>query len=101
MKDYVRIDINSALKNAKVFEAVSCEFPEFSWRSGDSDAQGEYVSGTNLGGVQIQCWTSENPMVLSISFRNAGPSVNEREEILEKILGNLVPHIGEVVRLDA
>lgn len=101
MKDFVRIDIISTLENAKVFDALSLEFSKFSWRRGDSDAQGEYVSGRNQNKVHIQCWSSENPMILSISFRGSEMDMQEREEILKKIIDNVVPRIGEIARLDA
>ncbi|PMQ07553.1 hypothetical protein DyAD56_02175 [Dyella sp. AD56] len=97
MKDFISIDVESVLTDSDVLSIVSVALPEFSWRRGDSDAQGTYVSGTDVHGVKIQCWTGETPMAMSVSFRAARTIGEEAKELLANtILREVVPLIGRL-----
>lgn len=101
MKDFLSIDIDSTLLNGDVFVILSDGLPEFSWRQGDSDAQGAYVSGRNPEGVQIQCWTGEAPMQMSVSFRGAKDVPEEaRAHLVNRLLADLLPRIGRLKEID-
>lgn len=101
MKDFLSIDIDSMLSNSEVYDVLSAGLPDFSWRSGDSDAQGTYVSGMDLKGVRIQCWTGEKPMALSVSFRSA-ENIDEhsKERLVGVLMSDLLPLVGHVTRSD-
>jgi hypothetical protein len=69
MNNFIRIDIDSKLDSKSILEIFLRELPDFTWRLGNSDAQGSYVSGTNSEKIKIQCWTDGNPMAFSMSFK--------------------------------
>jgi len=97
MKDFISIDVESERTDGDVFSIVSEALPGFSWRRGDSDAQGTYVSGMDVQGVRIQCWTGQNPMAMSVSFRSAKAISEETKRLLaDAILREVVPRIGRV-----
>jgi hypothetical protein len=101
MKDFVSIDIESRLSNDDVYLILSSGLSEFSWRRGDSDMQGPYVSGRDANSVTIQCWTGENPMQMSVSFRGVKDvSQSEQEQLIKKLLNDLVPQIGKTKKND-
>lgn len=105
MKDFVRIDIDSDANDAVAYEYALRALPEFSWRRGDSDQLGPYLSGRNADHVQIKIWLGEKPFDMSISFRNAWLNIPEREEkkeaLVADILKNLIPSFGNIVKMDA
>lgn len=105
MKDYICIDIESNLTSPTVLELAMSTFPDFKWHSGDSDSQGPYVFGTSEEDVQIQIWLGEQPVEMSVSFRNVSSDVFQREErkgiLIEMIRKNLIPSLGEIVKFDA
>ncbi|MGO4502934.1 MULTISPECIES: hypothetical protein [unclassified Dyella] len=94
MNDFISIDIESGLSDGDVFAIFSEALPGFTWRRGDSDAQGPYVSGIDSQGVKIQCWTGESPMAMSVSFRAAKVDDEARELLANTVLEELVPRIG-------
>lgn len=95
MRDFISIDVESVLTYSDVFSIVSGALPGFAWRRGDSDSQGTYVSGTDVHGVKIQCWTGEDPMVMSVSFRAARTIGEEaKERLANTILREVVPRMG-------
>lgn len=94
MNDFISIDIESRLSDGDVFAIFSESLPSFTWRRGDSDAQGPYVSGVDSHGVKIQCWTGESPMAMSVSFRAAKVGDEARELLANAILQEVVPRIG-------
>jgi len=101
MKDFVSVDIDSTLSNDDVFEILSGGLPTFSWRRGDSDVQGLYVSGLDADGVKIQCWTGERPMAMSVSFRSAKGAKDEaKKRLMDQLLNEFLPRIGGVRRID-
>lgn len=96
MKDYVNIDINSELDNIQVHSVLSRTLPDFTWRMGDSDMQGGYVSGRSEAGVYIQCWTGESPFALTLSFSGATLDETAQNELLNRIDKEVVPCIGNL-----
>ena len=98
MKNFLCADINSSLNQVDIFKVFSQELTDFTWRMGDSDALGGYVSGRSQNGAVIKCWTSENPMQFSISFNSTKLDLLEREEIWDKISRNTIPRIGEIIK---
>jgi hypothetical protein len=100
MKDFVSIDIESQLDRMKVLQVCAQQLPEFSWRTGESDALGGYVTGTNKDHVQIKCFTGESPMELSISFRRARVALDKRKELIGTIVHDIGPAMGTVVKVE-
>jgi len=101
MNDFVQINIASSLDEVDLARVFSGELSDFNWRLGDSDLQGKYISGTNSDGIQLKCWTSENPLELSISFRMAALRLDEKEKILARIIAIISSHIGEIVKMSS
>ena len=99
MTNFMCADISSLLDKTDIFNILSSDLADFKCRMGESDAQGGYVSGTNKNRVRIQCWTGENPMQLTVSFSSTNLNSNEREEILGKIARDIIPRIGEVIKV--
>jgi hypothetical protein len=97
MKDFLSIDIESTLSNDEVFGILSSNLPNIAWKRGDSDSQGTYVSGRQIDGVVIQCWTGEKPVAMTISFRNAaGLNEKTKDDIANVMLTDIAPRIGIV-----
>ena len=96
MSNFISLDIDSPLSPDAARDLIADRLPEFSWRRGDSDAQGPYLSGVSTAGVRIQCWVGENPMAMSISFRSASMDGAAREPALDAILKTLFPGLGTV-----
>lgn len=88
--------IESSLSHIEVQEICRACFPEFTWKIGFSEYQGDYVSGrqNTVGG--IQCWSGENPMEFSISLL---PDVSEVEcaRLIYIALEIMAPRIGKIV----
>lgn len=105
MKDFVRIDIDSNVNDDFAYKCVRRALPEFSWRRGDSDQQGPYLSGGNADHVDIQIWLGEKPFAMSVLFQDVWPNVPKREEkkeaLIADILKNLIPTLGNIVKMDA
>lgn len=96
MKNFINVDILSELEKIKVHSVLLEYMPDFSWRMGESDMQGGYVSGRNEAGVNIQCWTGETPFAFSISFSNTTLTELEATELVNRITQKVLPHIGEI-----
>lgn len=105
MKDFVCIDVHSDASDVVVYEAARRAFPDFDWRRGDSDMQGPYVSGRNTDRVQIKIWLGEKPYSMTVSFQDVWPNDLRREErkgvLIDAIIKNLIPSLGNVGNLDA
>jgi hypothetical protein len=97
MKDFISIDVTSTSDSLKILEILSRELPEFTWRAGDSDAAGGYVSGMNQEDVFIKIWTDEKPMELSISFSSAKVDLERRKQIVDQV-SKSVTQFGKIVR---
>ena len=97
MKDFLTIEFEPRLDEEMMCGAFTTQFPEFSWRRGDSDSQGRYISGTNDALVQIKCWMGEKPMDPTVSFRcawiGAGERQNKKNDLLDRLL-DLLPVLG-------
>lgn len=100
MKNFINVDILSELEKIKVHSVLLEYMPDFSWRMGESDMQGGYVSGRNEAGVNIQCWTGENPFAFTISFSNTTLTELEATELVNRITQKVLPHIGEVKEIN-
>ena len=101
MKDFISLDVQSDLGKKQILEILSRELPEFTWRSGESDAQGGYITGRSSDSVQIQCWTSERPLSLSISFRSAKGDQARRTDLAHRFVDHLAPLLGNIVQRKA
>lgn len=106
MKDYVSIDVRPTTKeNNKVFESVKLSLTKFSWRTGDSDALGPYISGRDADDITIQIWLGEEPYAMSVSFEGAWPDSADREirkqDLLTMITNHVIPNFGEVIKIVA
>ena len=100
MKDFVRIDLTSELNRVDILHVFSRDLPDFTWRTGDSDAMGGYVSGLDESKVQIQIWTDKSPMDLFISFRASKSDLEYRSRVLDRVRQSLL-EIGQVIMCDA
>lgn len=104
MKDFICIDIESDLSGDEIRHYVGQLLAEFRWRSGDSDSQGAYVSGMSDEGIQIKLWFDENPIAMSVSFRNVWLESLEREsnkqKLIDRVKETFLPVIGKVVKFD-
>lgn len=99
MAEFVSIDISSVVASDEVRDLIARELSEFSWRRGDSDEQGKYLSGSSSG-VQIRCWVDEKPMAMSISFRNSSLNAEERERLIASILTHVIPQFGQPCKIE-
>jgi len=52
MKDFISVDVESALSNDDVFSIFSGDAPNFRGRREDSDVRGTYASGLAACGVK-------------------------------------------------
>jgi hypothetical protein len=101
MKDYVCIDIRSDLDQAGWRELLKAALPDFTWRGGDGDAQGPYLTGRRADGVHIQCWMGEAPATMAVSFRGAKLSLTAMSDLITLLEQRILPKAGEVLSIDA
>jgi len=99
MKDFIRIHWQTKLQLSSVFGRLVAALPAFQWRQGDSDMQGAYISGTNPGGAQIKLWFAEQPVDVTVSFRAANISESEASALVDQLVVELLPSMGEIVRV--
>ena len=100
MKDFITYDIESELKQDEVYQIINNKLPGFRWRKGDSDSQGEYISGRNQDGVTIKAWLETNAFIeMSVCFTGVWENHNDRstkkEQLIELIEKKLIPVIGK------
>ena len=104
MKEYVSIDIQSNKDVATVIGLCNQLLPDYSWKSGDSDAQGPYLSGKNKDSVKIKIWLGEAPYEMSISFQNSWLQSQDKEDkmknVVSNITNNVIPNFGQVTSID-
>lgn len=100
MKNCINVDILSNLNKVEVHSILLVSMPDFSWRMGDSDMQGGYVSGRNEAGIYIQCWTDESPHSFTISFSSASLDEASKATLVNHILQDVLPTIGKVEKID-
>jgi len=100
MTDFIRADIESNLSNEEIFSVFLKFLPDFDWKKGDSDSQGNYITGTNSGKVKIQCWTEEKPMALSVSFRSAATNKNDIDIFSKLLISEIIPKIGNTLKIN-
>lgn len=104
MKEFILADIESNLGDSEIQDLVIKFLPDFTWRSGDSDMQGRYLSGISADSATIKIWMGERPLVLSISFRSVSPNIPERESrkaaIIDLVKDQLIPALGKSIKFD-
>ncbi len=104
MKDFFSTSIKTNLSQEDIYSIVSKNLPEFSWRMGDSDSQGLFISGNGKNTEQIQLWLDENLVDVTISLRNVKTDDSNRDEwkknLINKILISVLPNIGEIGDVD-
>lgn len=99
MKDFLSLRFSTQLDEQAICDQLTTGLPSFTWRRGDSDAQGPYIAGIDQSSVQIKCWMGERPMDVTASFRSAwSDSENRHERKQEKMqqLLQLLRSFGEV-----
>jgi len=103
MKDFITYNIESILNQSEIYNTANKTLSDFTWRGGDSDSQGKYVSGRNPNDVHIKIWLGEDPVEMSVSYSLAWLEENrENRENKKNILLNLVeqkfiPLIGSIM----
>ena len=104
MKYFITYDIKSELNQGDVFNEASRILPDFEWRKGNSDSQGEYISGINKSKVDIQLWLSASLIEMSVSFRsvrgNLDKKSEEKQELTSFIEANFIPVVGLKIKQD-
>ena len=80
MKEVYSFDIASAMEERAAIETIKTLLPHYQWRTGDSDAQGPYVSGLAPDGTNVKIWVGERPFEMSVSFSLMPKDVENRED---------------------
>ena len=105
MKDYILIDVESGISKQELLTHVLDTLPEYQWRSGDSDAIGPYVSGTNKENANIKFWLGENPIEVAVSFSSYRENSLDREagkqECLDELKESITTGVGVILREDS
>jgi hypothetical protein len=63
MPDYLEFQVLGTIDQHILIDTLRKAFPLVEWRSGDSDAQGRYIRGYDLSGVDIAFWLDDKPIV--------------------------------------
>jgi len=104
MRDFISIELRTRLPQVEVHEKLSEALPAFSFRMGDSDANGPYISGIDGEQAQVKVWLGEDPAGLTVSFRGWRPGAPDRDEAKKEIWGTIseviLPRLGEVLRIE-
>jgi hypothetical protein len=103
MRDFVSADLRTSLSQVEVHERLASLLPHFSFRMGDSDANGLYVSGVDEEQAQLKVWLGEDPATLTLSTRGWRVGVTNRDEakrmLWEQLTRKVLPALGELVRI--
>jgi hypothetical protein len=103
MKDYLVFSMNSSLSQDNVFKLMQTALSDFSWKMGDSDAQGLYVSGVRSDGIYLKVWISENPIKLSMSFnesfKNSSDEALSKKILFDRVSNDVLPNLGVLLEL--
>lgn len=103
MKDFFCIDvISNCNQNYEVLlNEIKNDLSQFSWHSNEHDLQGVYIRGTDKDNITIEIWLEEQPVAISISFRQEKDSElskidadKRRSMIVENILEFANKNIG-------
>lgn len=103
MEDFVCIDITPIHDYGHDFilKEIKNELSQFFWFSNENDSQGRYISGLDKNNISIKLWLDEQPVSISISFRqetqnqkSKGDNKNERDTIIEKVIAFANKNIG-------
>lgn len=92
MKDFFCIDVISNCNHdyEALLNEIKNDLSQFSWHSNEHDLQGVYIRGTDKNNISIELWLEEQPVAISISFRQEKDSelskidVNERRNMIVK-----------------
>lgn len=100
MSDYVRISVKTNLDQREIFQILVECLPDMSWRMGNSDEQGLYVSGLGTFDEQIQLWLNDQSAEISINVRGVVCADQERaiwkSSFVSDVMTRVLPKIGEV-----
>lgn len=96
MIDHILIEISSDLDIERVFNILSHDFPDFQWRYGDSEMQGEYISGKNQDDVDVQYWMRHPNKKFTISFDGTSLDERARENLKNRAINDTIPKIGVI-----
>jgi hypothetical protein len=74
-RDFLQFTLEGALHDDKqeqqlLLATLKAAIPMATWRSGDSDSQGLYISGAFENGIHVKIWMGEAPVYLTISARS-------------------------------
>ena len=95
-ENYLTYEIDSALGRREIRDILQEALPEYSWKTGDSDAIGGYVSGRSAERVSIKVWTGQSPHEAAISYRSATSDESSRAEAASQFLDVVASRIGEI-----
>ena len=96
MSDYLTFAIDSALSRLEIRDVLQDALPAYSWKTGDSDAIGGYVSGRSAARVSIKVWTGQSPHEAAVSFRTATLDESSWTEVARQFLDVVASRIGEI-----
>lgn len=98
MKNFIRFQVQSKLKQDQLFELTKRSLPEFDWRRGDSDAQGLYVSGLTTDLIQIQFWFDDGFVDTTVSFRSVEADSPRKEALITRLEKDIFSAMGRVLK---
>ena len=103
MRDFVSVDLRTHLTQIEVHQRLTLMLPRFTFRMGDSDANGLYVSGIDDEQAQVKVWLGEDSASLTLSLRGWRAGVTNREEAKQlwwdRLTNEVLPSLGEVVKI--
>lgn len=103
LKDYVSVSFDTKLDQESLYERLREALTNFSFRMGDSDAMGPYISGRDPDGAHIQTWLGEQPAAIEISLRSWKVGASNRDmqknTLLHEIIDLFLPTVGNVLRV--
>lgn len=103
MKSFTIFDVQSNLGQDAVFNLMQNKFQDFSWRRGESEMQGLYVSGSSPDGIHVKIWLSDSPTSLTVSFDDAWSNFADAENLKQKFLNEIsleiIPALGILLKV--
>lgn len=99
MNSYLAVTLDSALSKENVREVCQELLPEFTWKFGESEYEGTYVSGRRKDVGNIQCWTDDPPVAFTVALLATVPD-QERREIMDRAKKVVAPRLGRVLKVE-
>lgn len=100
MSDFIRLSVKTSLSQCEIFQILVESLPDMSWRMGDSDTQGLYVSGRGACYEQIQIWLDDSVADVSINLRGVICVDQERDiwrsRFIDNVMMKALIKIGEL-----